>query len=188
MMSTSFTQNEASQVGLLSAPELRQRLENQAMTLVDVREAGEHMQERIVGSKLMSLSQFDPQAVLELPQPIVLYCLSGNRSGQATQRINQALSQHARSVEIYNLRGGITAWKQAGYKTEINPNAPLPMMRQVQIAAGSMVLAGTLLAALVSPWFLLLTGFVGSGLVFAGVTGFCGMAELLAKLPYNRVA
>jgi hypothetical protein len=32
----------------------------------------------------------------------------------------------------------------------------------------------------------MLSGFVGAGLVFAGVTGFCGMARLLALMPWNR--
>ncbi|WP_413168420.1 DUF2892 domain-containing protein [Capilliphycus salinus ALCB114379] len=59
-------------------------------------------------------------------------------------------------------------------------------MRQVQIVAGSLVLTGTLLGALVSPWFLLLSGFVGAGLTFAGITNTCALALLLAKLPFNQ--
>jgi len=37
-----------------------------------------------------------------------------------------------------------------------------------------------------SPWWLTLPGFVGCGLVFAGVTDTCGMAMMLAKMPWNR--
>jgi F0F1-type ATP synthase assembly protein I len=59
-------------------------------------------------------------------------------------------------------------------------------MRQVQIVAGTLVVTGTLLGAFVSPWFLILSGFVGSGLVFAGVSNTCALAMLLAKLPYNQ--
>jgi len=59
-------------------------------------------------------------------------------------------------------------------------------MRQVQIVAGSLALTGALLAWLVSPWFIALSGFVGAGLLFAGITDTCMMALLLAKLPYNR--
>ena len=69
-----------------------------------------------------------------------------------------------------------------------NPRAPLDLMRQVQIAAGSLALAGAVLAATVSPWFILLSGFVGAGLVFAGLTGFCGMARLLKRMPWNRAS
>lgn len=60
------------------------------------------------------------------------------------------------------------------------------MFRQVQIVAGSLVFVGTVLGAFVSPWFLILSGFVGAGLVFAGATNTCAMAMLLAKLPYNQ--
>ncbi len=166
----------------IDAIALRQILESETVSLVDVREAGEHARERIVGSTLHPLSSFDAETVRALPEPIVLYCASGNRSNQAAQKLGAIGDRR-----IYQLQHGIAGWKQAGYKTEIDTRAPLPMMRQVQIVAGSLVLAGTLLAAFVSPWFLILTGFVGSGLIFAGATGFCGMAKLLAMLPYNQV-
>jgi rhodanese-related sulfurtransferase len=62
------------------------------------------------------------------------------------------------------------------------------MMRQVQIAAGSLVLIGVGLGAAVHPGYYALSGFVGAGLVFAGATGTCGMARLLALAPWNRMA
>jgi predicted branched-subunit amino acid permease len=61
-------------------------------------------------------------------------------------------------------------------------------MRQVQIGAGSLVLIGIILGTLVAPGFYALSAFVGAGLVFAGTTGFCGMAHLLARMPWNRRA
>ncbi|MFM8604097.1 MAG: DUF2892 domain-containing protein [Cyanobium sp.] len=67
-------------------------------------------------------------------------------------------------------------------------NAPLPLMRQVQIAAGSLVLLGLILSNTVAPAWILLSWFVGAGLVFAGVSGFCGMARLLAVMPWNKVS
>jgi hypothetical protein len=33
-----------------------------------------------------------------------------------------------------------------------------------------------------------LSGFVGAGLTYAGISGFCGMARLLAAMPWNQVA
>ena len=59
-------------------------------------------------------------------------------------------------------------------------------MRQVQIFAGSLVVIGTALGVLVSPWFLILSGAVGSGLVFAGVSNTCMLGMALAKLPYDN--
>jgi rhodanese-related sulfurtransferase len=87
---------------------------------------------------------------------------------------------------ISQLKGGLSSWKAAGLKTNKSQNAPISLFRQVQIVAGFLVAIGTGLGAFVSPWFLLLSGFVGCGLVFAGVTNTCAMGQLLAKLPYNR--
>src|SRR5690606_5318800 len=63
---------------------------------------------------------------------------------------------------------------------------PLELQRQVMIAAGSLVLLGVLLGYALSPWLFLLSGFVGAGLIFAGISGFCGMALLLQRMPWNR--
>ena len=90
--------------------------------------------------------------------------------------------------EVFHLQGGLPTWKAAGYLTEVNRNAPISMFRQIQIVAGSLVFVGTVLGAFVSPWFLILSGFVGAGLIFAGITNTCAMAILLAKLPYNQRA
>ncbi|RZJ93902.1 MAG: DUF2892 domain-containing protein, partial [Brevundimonas sp.] len=76
--------------------------------------------------------------------------------------------------------------KAADLPAAVDRKAPLELMRQVQIAAGSLVLLGTVLAWLVHPAFIALSGFVGAGLVFAGASGFCGMARVLAVMPWNR--
>ena len=100
----------------------------------------------------------------------MLVCHSGRRSALA------------------DLGGGIPTWQQAGLPLHRLNNAPLPLMRQVQIAAGSLVLIGLGLGGWVAPAWILLSWFVGAGLVFAGVSGFCGMARLLALMPWNRVS
>lgn len=166
----------------ISPSTLKQWLEDQNITLIDVREPVEYAGEHITGSKLHPLSQFDPyQFSPENQAKLVLYCQSSNRSRQAAQKLTQA-----GFTEVGHLTGGITAWKNAGYPTEKSRNAPISLFRQVQIVAGSLVFLGTLLGAFVSPYFLLLSGFVGAGLVFAGVTNTCAMGMLLAKLPYNQ--
>lgn len=168
----------------VEAAALRGWLDRGEALLIDVRESGEHSAERIGGSRLLPLSGLDPRAV---PDPagrrLVLYCRSGNRSGLAARRLLAA-----GFPEVHHLRGGLLAWQEAGCAVETSGSGPrLPdLMRQVQITSGSLVLLGTGLGAAVSPWFLLLSGFVGAGLVFAGATGTCGMAMLLARLPWNR--
>ena len=147
-----------------------------------MREPGEYAAEHIPGAKLVPLSQFQAEKVdFHRHTKIVLYCQSGKRSHQAAQKL-----MTAGFSEFAQLQGGITAWKQLNYPTKINKNAPISLMRQVQIVAGSLVFTGTILGAFVSPWFLILSGFVGAGLVFAGVSNTCAMGMLLAKLPYNQ--
>lgn len=160
---------------------LKQGLDQQAITLIDVREPGEFAGEHIPGATLVPLSQFDLRKIPQAEEmQVVLYCRSGHRSAVAARKLAAA------GVEPSQLSGGLLAWKAAGYPTLKNENAPISLIRQVQIVAGSLVVAGTVLGAFVSPWFLLLSGFVGSGLVFAGVTDTCLLARLLAKLPYNQ--
>jgi len=161
---------------------LKQWLDQEQVTLVDVREPSEYAGERIPGAHRVSLSNFDPaQIPAEVDKTLVLYCESGSRSSQAARRM---IIDGYESV--IHLEGGMNAWKQAGFLTQINKNAPISIMRQVQIIAGTLILTGTLLGAFVNPAFLFLSGFVGAGLTFAGVSGTCAMAMLLAKLPYNQ--
>jgi rhodanese-related sulfurtransferase len=100
----------------------------------------------------------------------------------------QTLLQRGNGQPLSDLEGGIPSWQQAGLPLRKLKNAPLPLMRQVQIAAGSLVLLGLILSNTVAPAWILLTWFVGGGLVFAGVSGFCGMARLLALMPWNKVS
>ena len=94
----------------------------------------------------------------------------------------------AAGITVMNVHGGIEAWKAAGRPTVVDTARPrLSVMQQTQIVIGTFVLAGTALGFLVHPAFLAVPAFMGAGLVFAGSTGFCGMAVLLGKLPWNRV-
>ena len=81
--------------------------------------------------------------------------------------------------------GGIDAWRAAGLPTVRMRSSGVSVMRQVQLVIGAGVAAGTALGAFVSPWFLVVPAFMGAGLVFAGATGFCGLAVLMGKLPWN---
>jgi rhodanese-related sulfurtransferase len=157
--------------------------QGQAM-LIDIREPMEHARERIPGTRLVPLSKLDASAVAAEAggKPIIFHCLSGNRTGT-----NAACLASAAPGKAYVMAGGLNAWKAAGLPLTVNKKAPIDLMRQVQIATGSLVVLGVALAAGVSLWFMLLAGFVGAGLVFAGTTGFCGMARVLARMPWNRV-
>jgi rhodanese-related sulfurtransferase len=165
-----------------NAAELAARLERRAVNVIDVREPMEYASGHIPGSRNVPLAQL-PGA--QLPEaPLVLVCQSGNRSARGVRTLLQQGHPHP----VSDLEGGMGSWQQAGYPVHRLANAPLPLMRQVQIAAGGMVLLGLLLGQVVAPPWILLSWFVGAGLVFAGVTGFCGMARLLALMPWNQMA
>ncbi len=169
-------------VQTIDATTLKQWLDNDLVTLVDVREPAEYAGEHLANSVLVPLSQFEPEQIpFAENKKLVLYCRSGNRSAQAAQKLFAAGFE-----EVTHLGGGIEGWKQKGLTTIINRNAPLSLMRQVQIVTGSLIVTGTLLGAFVSPWFLILSGLVGTGLLFAGITNTCALAMLLAKLPFNQ--
>jgi rhodanese-related sulfurtransferase len=166
----------------INATTLKQLIDQNTVNLVDVREPSEFAGEHIEGANLVSLSTFDPQKVpFDTNKTLILYCQSSNRSYQAAQKLI-----HYGYSEVTHLQGGLNEWKQKGYPTKINKNAPISIMRQVQIVAGTLVFTGTVLGYFVAPGFLILSGFVGAGLIFAGISGTCAMANLLAKLPYNK--
>ena len=154
-------------------------------TLIDVREADEHARQRIPGARNLPLSRLE-EAELAVHQgkPVLFHCRSGARTAGHADR----LAAKAGLCEAYVVEGGLDAWKRAGLPVAEDRRQPLELMRQVQIAAGSMVVLGVLLGAFVTPGFYLLSGFVGAGLVFAGVTGTCGLARVLRMMPWNRRA
>lgn len=156
-------------------------LDSGACVLVDVREDFEHAEERIAGAVLAPLSKFDPAKIRAEhgDARVVFQCRSGKRSADAASRYRVG------DEAVLHLAGGIEGWKAAGMAVVKPAKAGLPIMRQVQITAGSLVTVGVALGVLVSPWFLGISAFVGCGLVFAGASGWCGMAKLLAAMPWN---
>lgn len=130
----------------------------------------------------MPLSGSIGQAVtLSSGQSAIFMCRSGNRTQINCDRLAAQVTDQA-----YVLEGGLEAWKAAGLPTLLDRGQPLELMRQVQIAAGGLILSGAILGTWVHPAFWGLSAFVGAGLMFAGLTGFCGMARLLAMAPWNR--
>ena len=166
----------------MSPVEAKERLDLGLAVLVDIREAEEYAREHVHGSLPMPLSTFDGQdlTILRSRPAVIFMCQSGNRTCTHYRRLAAAASR-----ESCVLAGGMIAWKSAGLPTNLDRSQPIEMQRQVMIAAGSLVLLGLLLAIAVSPWFIILTVFIGCGLVFAGITGWCGLARLLRLMPWN---
>lgn len=156
------------------------RLIAQGAVLIDIREADEHRRERIAGALNCPLSSLG-QAPLT-SEAVIFHCASGARTQSCVSRLAEFADGRYWSV----LEGGLAGWKKAGLPITKSDRAPIELQRQVMIVAGSLVLLGALLATLVWPIFIAIPIFVGGGLLFAGLSGFCGMARILMKAPWNR--
>lgn len=157
--------------------------------VLDVRTPGEFAAVHIPGARLQPLDALDCGAVLAgradrdlaAATPIYLVCHSGARAGQAAKKFAAAGFDRCVVVE-----GGTAAWVKAGFEVERGRSAVLPLPRQMQLLMGTIILTGVLLAWFVSPAWVWLAGFVGAGLVFAGLTDICPMRDVLARAPWNR--
>jgi len=166
----------------LTPAEVAARLKAKTAVLVDVREPDEHAREHISGAVTAPLSAFEGATLGLTPgKDVIFMCRSGNRTGAHFDRLAARIAGPA-----HVLAGGLDAWKKAGLPVRTDTKQPLELMRQVQMAAGGLILVGGLLGAMVHPAFWSLSAFVGAGLFVAGATGFCGMARLLAVMPWNR--
>ena len=158
------------------------RLKSGKAVLVDIREADEYAREHIPGSISLPVSALDEANLkLDAGQNAIFHCKSGMR----TDSHCAILAQHV-DGDAFMLEGGLDAWRARGLPTAKDSKAPLEINRQVQITAGSLILTGVLLGWFVAPAWLGLSAFVGAGLTFAGISGWCGMATLLQAMPWNR--
>lgn len=166
----------------LTPQQVRERIDAGRAVLVDIREPDEFARAHVKGAQSQPLSTWEKAHLSIDPEADVIFtCRSGMRTAGACDRLAARVNGDA-----FVLDGGLDAWAKAGLPVETNADAPMEIMRQVQIAAGSLVLIGVMLGFFVSPAWFALSGFVGAGLTFAGVSGFCGMARLLMLAPWNR--
>lgn len=157
--------------------------------IIDVRENDEYKSEHIENSIHIPLGEFQNKAksIFEnmRGKEIVLMCRSGKRAKFAhDQAVTLGLDKIA-PVSVFE--GGILEWKNQNKPTVSATRNHFPIMRQVQITAGILILISTSLAITLHIGFLAIAAFVGAGLTFAGITGFCGMAKLLNLMPWNRI-
>lgn len=165
-----------------SVQKINELINGGACQVIDVREYSEFEAEKIQQAKLIPLSNFEKQIEeIDRFQPIYLMCRSGNRAKQAADKlVKRGFS------DVHVVEGGMLAWSQAGFPTVKGASKVWSLERQVRFAAGSLVVAGVVLSLLIHPYLIALSAFVGAGLVFAAVTDTCGMAMMLARMPWNK--
>jgi rhodanese-related sulfurtransferase len=168
---------------LLSPQLARKKLESEAASVcfIDVRSEDEFKSGHLPGATCVPLDRIESGAA-EIPRDklVILNCQGGIRSAKAFK-----LLQKRGYGNLAELEGGFSAWAALGFPVN-RTRAALPIMRQVLLTAGTLVVTGSLLALVVNVKFLFLPLFVGAGLTFAGATGWCGMAMLLEKMPWNK--
>ena len=156
-----------------------------SIQLIDVRTPVEFREVHASYAKNFPLDRLDPAEIARTrngsSEPIYVICKSGARGKQACEKLVSA-----GQANVVNVDGGTTAWEQAGLPV-VRGKKAMSLERQVRIAAGALVFSGVMLSLFVHPYFIGLSGFVGAGLVFAGVTDTCAMGMMIAKMPWNQV-
>lgn len=156
---------------------------NTDVIVIDVRNPLEHKAGTIPGSQNIPLEEIERFiSVLKKYSSIYVTCSSGGRSSRAYG----LLKKH--KLPVVNVEGGVTAWRNAGFEIaqNIQVKARIPIMRQTFLIAGLLVLIGHILGYFISSYFILIPLLVGGGLVFAGITGYCGMKKFIQWMPWNK--
>jgi rhodanese-related sulfurtransferase len=163
--------------------ELLQLKDHGPLQLIDVRTPAEFHAAHVEFARNIPLNQLDAadfaDSNAQVRSPLVFICQGGTRGQKACEAL-----ERAGIANVANVAGGTQACITAGLPV-VYGKQTISLERQVRIAAGSLVLAGLALS-LIHPWFLALSAFVGTGLAFSGLTDTCGMAIILARMPWNR--
>lgn len=174
-------------VSVISPTELAEKLKSGTqIDLIDVRTPMEYQEVHATIARNVPLDQLDPKSLLESrngrsEEPLYVICRSGSRGRQACEKFIAAGFEN-----IINVDGGTQAWEKSGLDV-VRGRKVISLERQVRIAAGALAFTGAVLALTVNVWWVLLSGFVGAGLMFAGITDTCGMGLMLARMPWNKV-
>jgi rhodanese-related sulfurtransferase len=166
----------------IKANDLKEKLDKNEVLLIDVREPHEYKAASIEGAHLIPLGDISLDKLPSQSLPIVIHCRSGKRSKEACTK----LLEMNKNLVLYSLEGGIQAWQDAGFPVQSSEKKNLSLERQTQITAGLFCFLGTGLGFLLNPYFYIIPGFVGLGLLVSGITGWCGTTTLLSKMPWNR--
>ncbi|MFM6931060.1 MAG: rhodanese family protein [Novosphingobium sp.] len=166
----------------LTPSEVQARIASGRAVLVDIREADEFARAHVPGAQSQPLSAWEQAHLIIDPAADVIFtCRTGMRTAGACDRLAARVQG-----EAFVLDGGLDAWAKAGLPVAEDSKVPMDINRQVQITAGLLILTGVALGFLVSPVWFGLSGFVGAGLTFAGLSGTCAMARVLMAMPWNQ--
>ncbi|MBE6417409.1 MAG: rhodanese-like domain-containing protein [Akkermansiaceae bacterium] len=168
----------------MKASTLQQEQKEGRVQVLDVRSGSEWRAGHIAGAEHLPLAELEGGRAPSSAEPgnvLVLVCQSGVRAAKAQLVLKE------RGIEAEVLEGGMNAWAAAGLPQEQEEGRHgISLMRQVQLIIGSVNLIGVAAGLSLSPWWLVVPVLTGIGLLVAGITGTCGLALLLARMPWNR--
>lgn len=170
----------------ISAPSFREVIDteknNPSVDFINVCTPEEYKEKHISGVRSVPLDEIERHLEeFRDKKTIYVHCRSGRRGVAAIEKLT-ALGVKA---ELVNVEGGILAWEQAGYGIA-KLSSRMSLMRQTFIIAGAIIIGAHVLAFAASPLWLSVSLVVGAGLFVAGLSGWCGMTLLLAKMPWNK--
>jgi rhodanese-related sulfurtransferase len=166
----------------ISANEAFMLIEREDVGIIDVREPAEHMASHIEGSESFPLSKLKGEDIKHGKSAYIIYCQKGSRGKSACEK----LLAHNPDLNIYNISGGINEWVNEGYNVRKGDKSILPLDRQVQLSISTLLLAFCALSLTISTAFIWPIIFIATGLFVAGATGFCGLARVIALMPWNQ--
>tara|TARA_B100001121_G_scaffold95670_1_gene84617 strand:- start:23540 stop:24130 length:591 start_codon:yes stop_codon:yes gene_type:complete len=152
--------------------DLNKALSQEGVMVIDVRTMEEFKRSHIPGVINIPTEVVHDHEDLFKKQHVHVICNSGNRSAMV---IRDMISKGIDNLT--NVEGGMVSWVKSRLHISGKSKPVMPMMRQVMIVVGLMILSGVALHFLVSPKVIYLSGFVGLGLFYAGVSGHCYMKK-----------
>ena len=164
----------------ISVQEVKTILDAKGAVLIDVREPAEYHSTHIKGSQLMPLTTFNSNQVPK-NQKVIVHCQRGRRSEMAISRI-----EGYETMDVYSMSGGIEAWMSIGYPVHQAQSQMMSIDRQTQLVIGGFVTLFCILALQIDINYVYGALFFGVGLMGAGLSGWCGLAKLMAKMPWNQ--
>jgi rhodanese-related sulfurtransferase len=166
----------------ITAHELHDRLNRgEKFSLIDVRTPAEYEEAHIPGTMNIPMEQVEFRlADFAREEPAVIVCQSGKRAQLCVDILE------GKRQGLILLEGGTSAWRDGGFDLIGNRASRMPLMRQVQLTAGVLIMASVALATSLSPAWLLLTIGIGVGIFIAGASGYCALASIMAIMPWNR--
>ncbi len=173
-------------VSTISCQEFAPLSKQGGFDLIDVRTPMEFYEVHAVGSLNAPLDRLSPGLIMSsrgarAQEPLYIICRSGGRSAQACSAFVEAGFEN-----VVNIEGGTLAWVAAGLPVNRGTKKMISLDRQVRIVAGLLIVTGTILAATISSWFLVIPGVVGADMTFAGMRNTSGIGMILARMPWNK--